>query len=371
MVRSFEILEADILVVDDQEANVLLFERTLRAAGYSSIHSTMNPLEVCELHRQNRYALILLDLRMPGMDGFQVMEGLKEIETDGYLPVLVITAEPGHKLRALRAGARDFVSKPLDLAELLIRVRNMIEVRLLHRESKRLYDQMVGEQKVSERLLLNVLPSSIAERLRGRPEVASDDFTEIIADSFSDATVLLADIAGFAELSAQLGPRELVIMLNEIFTDFDRIADNRGLEKIKTFGETYMAVAGLPVSTADHAVRAAHMALDMLDAMDRFNARSGHMLQVRIGLNTGAGVAGVIGRRKFTYELWGDAVSTTSRMQSHGVAGRVHVTESTRRRLSEPFQLEVRDAVDLEGSGDMRTWFLSGRSSDAISVTAP
>lgn len=370
MIRSFEILEADILVVDDQEANVLLFERMLRAAGYSSIHSTMDPREVCELHRKNRYALILLDLRMPGMDGFQVMEGLKEIETDGYLPVLVITAEPGHKLRALRAGARDFVSKPLDLAEVLMRVHNMIEVRLLHLEARRLYDQVVEEQKVSERLLLNVLPHSVVERLKGRPEVTADDFTEIIADSFSEATVLFADLVGFTELSAFLNPRELVCVLNEIFTEFDRIADNRGIEKIKTIGDAYLAVAGLPVPAADHAVRAAHMALDMIEAMDRINARSRHQLQVRIGINTGAGVAGVIGKRKFTYDLWGDAVNTAGRIHSRGMAGRVHVTESTRRKLSEPFGFEARTAIDVEGRGWMQTWFLSGRSTDIINTTA-
>ena len=134
MVDSADILNAGILIVDDQEANVLLLERMLRGAGYVSVSSTMDPTEVCELHRKNRYGLILLDLLMPGMDGFKVMEGLKEIEEDSYLPVLVITAQPDQKLPALRAGAKDFVSKPFDLAEVLARVHNMLEVRLLHAE---------------------------------------------------------------------------------------------------------------------------------------------------------------------------------------------------------------------------------------------
>ena len=132
MVSAADILNARILVVDDKEANVRLLEGMLRVAGYTSVESTTDPTEVCELHRQNRYSLILLDLQMPGMDGFQVMEGLKEIEGDGYLPVLVITAQPSHKLRALEAGAKDFVSKPFDLAELRARVHNILEVRLLH-----------------------------------------------------------------------------------------------------------------------------------------------------------------------------------------------------------------------------------------------
>src|ERR1039457_5162084 len=136
MVNQADILNARILVVDDQEANVRLLEGMLRIAGYTSIESTTDPNEVCELHRRNRYSLILLILQMPGMDGFQVMEGLKEIEVGGYLPVLVITAQPAPKLRALEAGAKDFVSKPFDLAELRARVHNILEVRLLHLETK-------------------------------------------------------------------------------------------------------------------------------------------------------------------------------------------------------------------------------------------
>ena len=143
MVRTFDILSSKVLIVDDQESHVLLLERMLRGAGYTCVQSTTNPREVCELHQQNHFAVILLDLKMPGMDGFQVMEDLKEIETDTNLPVLVITAEPGEKLRALKAGARDFASKPLDLAEVLTRVRNIIEVRLLQLETTRLRSETV------------------------------------------------------------------------------------------------------------------------------------------------------------------------------------------------------------------------------------
>ncbi len=144
MVSSADILQARILIVDDQMANVRLLEGMLRIAGYASVESTTDPYQVCELHRKNRYALILLDLQMPGMDGFQVMEGLKEIEADGYLPVLVITAQPDHKLRALEAGAKDFVGKPFDLAELRARVHNILEVRLLHLEAKQ-YSKVLEE----------------------------------------------------------------------------------------------------------------------------------------------------------------------------------------------------------------------------------
>ena len=149
MASSAEILNARILIVDDQEANVRLLERMLRTAGYFSIETTTDPAGVCELHRRNRHDLILLDLQMPGMDGFQVMEGLKEIEPEDYLPVLVITAQPDQKLRALKAGAKDFVSKPFELAEVLARVRNMLEVRLLHKDLHEHND--VLELRVRER----------------------------------------------------------------------------------------------------------------------------------------------------------------------------------------------------------------------------
>ena len=172
MVSLADILNARILVVDDQEANVRLLEGMLRIAGYAYIESTMDPREVCELHRKNRYSLILLDLQMPGMDGFQVMEGLKEIETDGYLPVLVITAQPAHKLRALEAGAKDFVSKPFDLAELRARVHNILEVRLLHLETKnysKVLEETVRELEASREV---IRLKTLEERKKSEQELA-------------------------------------------------------------------------------------------------------------------------------------------------------------------------------------------------------
>ena len=161
MLTSSDLLTARLLIVDDQAVNVLLLERMLGGAGYLSIASTTEPGGVCELHRKNRYDLILLDLQMPGMDGFQVMEALKEIEPDGYLPVLVITAQPGHKLRALQAGAKDFISKPFDLPEVLVRVRNMLEVRLLHQK-------------------LQTYNSLLEERVRDRTAEVSQSYLELI-----------------------------------------------------------------------------------------------------------------------------------------------------------------------------------------------
>jgi adenylate cyclase len=361
MFESFDILTAKILVVDDLPVNVLLLERLLGEAGYRSITSAVDPRTVCELHEKHHYDLIILDLQMPGMDGFEVMEGLKRIEQGGYLPVLVITAQPDHKLRALKAGAKDFISKPFDVAEVLTRVRNMLEVRLLHvairrknEELQKLFDQVVAERKVSERLALHVPPDSIAVRLQARPDVTPDSFT--------DVSVVIADIVGFAQLQPAVTPERLALLLEEIFSGFDGHAKQRGLRKIKTLGNSYMAAAGVPVPAADHAVQAAHMSLDMVGSLDRFNERSGSTLQVRIGIASGGVVAGVIGKRMYLYDVWGDAVNTASRMESHGVAGRVQVAESTRRLLGEPFLLEERGALEVEGKHELKTWFVDGRA---------
>jgi PAS domain S-box-containing protein len=191
MISPSDILKASILIVDDQDANVSLLEQMLRGAGYVSVTSTGNPREVCELHRKNRYSLILLDLQMTGMDGFQVIEGLKAIETDGYLPVLAQTAQPAHKLRALKAGAKDFVSKPFDLAEVLMRVHNMLEVRLLHLEAKMQTEQAEkNEHAISASEL----------RYRRLFEAAQDGILILDVDTgrINDVNPYLTELLGFS-----------------------------------------------------------------------------------------------------------------------------------------------------------------------------
>ena len=303
MINSTDILHGKILIVDDQEVNVLLLEQMLRGAGYDSIASTTDSGKVCELHLINRYDLILLDLQMPGMDGFQVMENLKEIEKGSYLPVLVITAQPAHKLRALKAGAKDFVSKPFDLAEVLLRVYNMIEVRLLHLETKKLYERVVAEQKVSERLLLDTLPVSIAERLKGRPQVIPDGVTELVTGSYAEVTVLFRDIVDFTKFSEGSSAEVLSGVLNEISTRLDDPDSDAALQRTRTIGDAYLTAIGLPDALVDRTIGAAHLAFDLIEAVNRFNAHSRYQLKVRIGVDAGAVVAGVASKRALAYDL--------------------------------------------------------------------
>jgi adenylate cyclase len=204
----------------------------------------------------------------------------------------------------------------------------------------------------SEELLLNVLPATIATRLKAT--------NRTIADGFSGATVLFADIVGFTKMSSRLTPERLVEMLNDLFCTFDDLADRLKLEKIKTIGDCYMIVGGLPEPRADHAVAVAEMALAMLHAVHAIGKSSGEPIDVRIGVHSGPVVAGVIGKRKFTYDVWGDTVNVASRMESHGVPGAIQISAITRGLLDGKFAMTRRGVIEVKGKGEMETWLLDG-----------
>ena len=209
------------------------------------------------------------------------------------------------------------------------------------------------QQQQSDRLLLNILPEPIAQRLKL--------LETNIADSFAQVTIMFADLVNFTELASQLSPTALVGLLNEIFSTFDSLTEKHGLEKIKTIGDAYMVVGGLPMPQSDHAEAIAEMAIDMQKAIDQFNTAQGTSLGLRIGINTGPVVAGVIGTKKFSYDLWGDAVNTASRMESHGIAGSIQVTETTYQLLRDKYLFEDRGLIQVKGKGEMNAYLLIGR----------
>ena len=213
--------------------------------------------------------------------------------------------------------------------------------------------ELVEEKATSERLLLNVLPGPIADRLKGGEN--------LIVDRFEAVSVLFADIVGFTSLSSRTTPEVLVTMLNDLFSLFDKLAEQHGLEKIKTIGDAYMVVAGIPQPIADHAAALADMALDMLRGIEDYATRTQSELTIRIGIHTGPVVAGVIGQKKFIYDLWGDTVNTASRMESHGLPGRIHVSAATHAVLRTAFDFEARGTIDIKGKGPMETYLLVGR----------
>jgi len=272
------------------------------------------------------------------MDGFETCRFLKASASTSDIPVIFLTArtETADIVKGFELGAVDYVPKPFNAHELLARVNTHLTMDRLHREN--------------ERLLLSILPASIATRLK------SGDAG--IADHFSEVSVLFADIVGFTELSGGMSPKTLVSLLDDLFTLFDHLAREHRVEKIKTVGDCYMAVSGVPEERADHAPALADMALEMVEALKEFNRNRGTFLQIRIGLNTGPVVAGVIGRSKFIYDLWGDTVNTASRMESTGLPNRVQVTEQMQRALASKFELESRGEVEVKGKGRLPAWLL-------------
>lgn len=274
----------------------------------------------------------------------------------GYI-VLGIAAGAwgGELLAASRAELLWYVENLLLITLLYILLRHFVAERARMRAAlEREHALLVAEQAKSERLLLNILPAAIAARLK--------DEHRAIADGFADVTVLFADIVGFTELSARIDATELVALLNDVFSRFDALAEKHGAEKIKTIGDAYMACAGLPVARPDHAQAAAELALDMQQALAAVNAERGLRLDVRIGLNSGPVVAGVIGLRKFIYDLWGDTVNTASRMESHGVPGAIQVSAATAAQLDGRYRLESRGRIVFKGKGELEAFFLRGRA---------
>lgn len=241
-----------------------------------------------------------------------------------------------------------------ELGDVAKAFRQMFE-RVSHeiRERRQAEQALLEANARSERLLHNVLPVSIAEQLKQETGMA-------IASRFDEATILFTDIVDFTGLAAELPPTQLVCLLDNIFSAFDAIADRLGLEKIKTIGDAYMVVGGLPMPQPDHAHQVMAMAIDMLRVVKTFQRQDGHPFCLRIGINTGPVVAGVIGTKKFSYDLWGDAVNIASRLESQGLIDRIQVSETTYRHLQHSYPFEGRGRIDIKGRGSMKTYLYSG-----------
>src|ERR1019366_5763785 len=296
-----------VLVVDDEEQNRSLLRDRLEARGYEIVEAE-NGLQALEKVAGRPPDVILLDLMMPKMDGFEVCRRLKKDLKTAHIPILIVTAlsERKERLMGIEAGATDFLNKPIDMQDVILRGGNAVYAKQLH-------DQLQAEQEKSERLLLNVLPKPIAERMK-KGETN-------IADSHPDVTVLVADLVGFTTLAAHIDPEQIVQLLNEIFSAFDLLTEKHGLEKIKTIGDAYMVAGGVSVPRPDHAEASAELALDLQEEIERLNHEYDTTVRLRIGICTGPVVAGVIGRRRFAYDLWGEAVNLACRLESTGEAG--------------------------------------------------
>jgi adenylate cyclase len=330
-------MNSRILIIEDEPANIAVLSSVLRDKGYQT-SVALSGEQGLDLLTRFRPDLILLDIMMPGIDGFETCRRIKSDSRWRDIPIIFITGrtETVDIVRGFEMGAVDYVAKPFNAHELLARVHTHLSLDHLHREN--------------ERLILNVLPASIAAQLKKKPGV--------IAQRFDDASVLFADLVGFTSLSAKLPPTELLGILNNIFSGFDELVGRHGLEKIKTIGDAYMVAGGLPEPDADHLAAMARLALEMHLSL-RQSAQGFAGLNIRVGLHVGPVVAGVIGVRKFIYDVWGDTVNTASRLESHGETDRVQVSAEVYERLKDRFDFEPRGMVELKGRGPMFTYYLT------------
>jgi adenylate cyclase len=340
-----------ILVVDDNASNLDLLSRRLMRDDHQ-VTTAESGAAALALTASESFDLVLLDLMMPEMSGYEVLSRLKADERTRHIPVIMVSAldELDSTVRCVEAGAEDYLSKPFDPVLLRARIDASLEKKQLRDREQAIAAELRAEKELSETLLLNILPRTIVDRMR-RGET-------VIADRVAEATILFSDLVDFTALAANRAPEETVALLGEIFSRFDSIAAAHELEKIKTIGDGYMVAGGVPTERADHAVTIAEMALEMLDATEAAGRDLGENLRLRIGLDTGPIVAGVIGTHKFLYDVWGDCVNTAKRMETYGVPGRIHVSAATRQALRDEYRFESRGAMEVKGKGSMETFFL-------------
>jgi class 3 adenylate cyclase len=344
-------LVGKLLVVDDSEMNRDMLSRRLERQGHSVLLAE-DGRQAIDLLKTNRVDVILLDILMPQMDGLETLGRIKMDASVRDTPVIMLSAldELDAVVSCIERGADDYLQKPFNPVLLTARINACLEKKRLRDQEQAFLEELKIEREKSESLLHNILPVSIAERLK------SGETT--IADDFGDVTVLFADLVEFTRLASTVPAPELVQLLNEIFSQFDWLVELHGLEKIKTIGDAYMVVGGLPVPRSDHAEAVAEMAFDMLKVVARVQPPGDILVNLRVGISTGPVVAGIIGSKKFIYDLWGDTVNIASRMESHGEIGRIHVAETTYDRLKGSYLFEERGEVEIKGKGSMPTYFL-------------
>ena len=351
-----------VLVVDDSRTLRKFLIRELNQAGITRIDEATNGLEAVELLKLQSFDLMLLDMEMPELDGLDVLKIIKSDPALSYLPIIVISgAEDFAKtVECIQIGAEDYLPKPFDSVLLKARVYSSLEKKRLRDVDRKRISELQHEKELlhieqmkTEKLMLNILPKPIADRLKKGEKN--------IAGNYPESTVLFSDLVGFTKMSSEKTAGELVTLLNSLFTKFDQRAEDLGLEKIKTIGDAYMAVGGLPIPRADHADIVADMALGMFIDLQEFNTVHGMDLGMRIGINSGPVVAGVIGFTKFSYDLWGNTVNTASRMESTSLNGRVQISSSTQELLKSSFNIEERELIECKGLGKIMTYFLNGR----------
>ena len=351
--------QARLLVVDDSKLMRMGIIRALQQQGVTRIEQADNGQTALDRLKNESFDLMLLDVQMPHMTGIEVLAKLQADPLLKGFPVIVISGGEDIEdvVQCIEMGAEDYLPKPFSPVLLRARLTSSIEKkRLRDLEKMRLaqlqtqHELLAQEQAKTESVLLNILPKVISQRLKSGET--------LIADAHNDVTVLFADLVGFTTLSNGISAEKLVSMLNDIMSAFDLIANQEGVEKIKTIGDCYMLASGIPLARPDHAQAVVRTALAMLAALESFNQQQGAQLQIRVGIHSGPVVAGVIGVHKYTYDLWGGTVNIASRMESTGLPGHIHVSTATAQLIRDDYTLESRGPVSIKGIGEVETFLI-------------
>ncbi len=343
-----ELLRMTILVVDDLADNRHAITTLLMANGFENLLEAASGEEVLSILNSGREIdLVLLDIRMPGMDGRQILDHMKSHDAWKTVPVIMVTAvdDVDSVIECIEHGADDHIVKPVDEVLLRARVRAGLERKHFYNKEHELLAQVQAEKRKSESILYDVIPVSVADRLRNGEHR--------IADFIDDVTVVFADIVGFTSLSSEMAAPELVEVLNQVFHQLDQLCKKYRLEKIKTIGDAYLAVGGIPPHEEGHERRCMDFALEALSTIESTKYLEPVKLELRIGMHTGPVIAGVVGDTRYIYDVWGETVNMASRMESHGMPGRIQVTQETRGRLKNDFKFESRGPMEIKGVGRM------------------
>ena len=339
--------QSRILIVDDIEENLKVLSETLTEEGFHPLQAKSGERAI-QIAKKAKPDLILLDIKMPDMDGFETIAVLKSDPDTADIPVIFISAlsQIEDKVRGFRAGAVDYVSKPFQKEEVIARVGTPLKLRAAQREAQ-------NEREKSEKLLLNILPARVADELKNEGKSTPQNFPEV--------TILFSDLVDFTEKSKSLDALTLLAELNEIFTAFDRIMDEAGCERIKTIGDAYFAVCGIPEARDDHAFRMTDAARRMIGYLEERNRTAPVKWEMRVGIHTGSAIAGIVGTNKYIYDVFGDAVNTASRMENASNPMRINLSESTARILGDRIPLDDRGQIEVKGKGPIRMFFVRQR----------
>ena len=347
-----KVTKGSILVVDDNKNNTTLLKKRLEKLG-NTVKVANDGMEAIKITEKSRLDLILLDIIMPNMNGYEVLGFLKKDKRYHEIPVIMLSSmdDLTSIYRCIELGADDYVTKPFDKLVLEARISACIEKKQLRDKEKILLGEIRKEKEKSDNLLLNILPKDIANRLKSGEE--------LIADKHNEVSILFADIVEFTPQSKNLNPKELVTILNTIFSKFDDLSTKYNIEKIKTIGDNYFAVSGLGSNVKNPALNIILMAKDMIKTIKTINKTIDSMeLTIRIGVHTGTIVAGVIGKNKFAYDLWGATVNKASRMESTGIKNKIQISKETYNIIKKYIMISERREVDIKGIGSTDTYII-------------